>query len=204
MVAAAKDAVADGTIADPAVARVLANRDLMRAVETLRRRLNQRGMSISINGADGSGKSTLCQQIMVITTVVGMPTRYLHVHHWYSNLFAIPWLLFYNRYMRRELLIFDRSIVDNLSVLFVSLPRRFLCRAAVVVNLFYPRFSCCFYLSAPLDELLRRRPNEDPVRLQKLIDNYGILTALFGHIELQSDATLLENTLGRMTHISRA
>jgi len=187
--------------ADTALSQAMADEALMSSLAALRQKLQTRGLSISLNGIKGTGKTTLSRQLKAVCAKAGVPTHSLHIYRWYSNLFVIPWTVLHNRFVRKELLILDRTIIDNLAVWFVSLPRMFLEPTAILVRLIYPRFDYRFYLSAEMEVLAQRRPGSDSKRLAILTANYEKLTAMFNHVEFSSDVKLLENILRHLVKL---
>jgi len=117
------------------VSQATADEALMSGLALLTQTLQKRGLSISLNGIKGTGKTTLCRQLKIVCATAGVPVQNLHVYRWYSNLFFMPCVVLYNRFVRKELLILDRTIIDNLAVWFVYLPRMFLAPAANLVHL---------------------------------------------------------------------
>ena len=167
------------------------------AAEALRARLREHGVAICLSGIDGSGKTTLAQQLVEGLVAAGLRVRHLHVYRWYLNLLAIPLVLLYNRHVGRKVLVLDRSFFDNIAVLTVSprcprwLPRSFL-RLALAA---YPRFDYRFYLVADFGETLRRRPDTREQRYAELTSVYDDITARAGHVRLRSDPGLFGEVL---------
>jgi hypothetical protein len=182
---------------------VSANANVLAGIANVRRRLEHRGINISISGVDGCGKSTLSQQLVTVFSATGVRVRRLHCYRWYTNLFVVPWLLLVNRYLGRELIVFDRSIADNISVFFVSRRRGLLPVGAALVAALYPSFDHSFYLTAPAEEIRRRRPGSRPEAIAQMEKNYRAIMRSIPHIELTSNEELLRAVLSRVAAATR-
>jgi len=167
-------------------------------IEALRARLRTRGLVICLSGIDGSGKTTLANQLVVAFKRAGLPARHLHVYQWHMNLMAMPVRLLFNRHIGREVLVLDRTLFDNLAVLALRCPRwmlRGLLRLALAVH---PRFDYCFYLVADFAETLRRRPETTAPRYEALRADYDWVTSMAGHTRLNSDTALFGEVMRRI------
>jgi hypothetical protein len=160
--------------------------------DALRPVLRKRGVAICLSGIDGSGKTTLAQQLVGSLTRAGVPARHLHVYQWYLNLLAMPLLLLYNRYIGRKVLVLDRSYFDNVAVLALwpGCPEWLPHGVLRVMLTAYPRFDYCFHLVADLDETVRRRPETHAHRFAVLSSAYDWVTRSAGHTRLHSDEKL--------------
>jgi thymidylate kinase len=170
-------------------------------MDALRSRLRKRGVAICLSGIDGSGKTTLAQQLVGAMAHGGLPARHLHVYQWYLNALAMPLVLLYNRHIGRKVLVLDRSVFDNIAVLALS-PRcpRWLPRTVLKLALaLYPKFDYCFYLVADFNETLRRRPDTREQAHAELTSAYERITAHAGHVRLRSDPALFGEVLRRIT-----
>jgi hypothetical protein len=184
--------VADGVsyeVPDPAL--------VLKAVEVLRSRLCKRGIAIYVSGIDGSGKTSLARTLVETLKASGMRAHHLHVYQWYLNIVWIPVLLLYNRYMGREILIFDRGIYDNISVLVVSHPfiGRLSRLALGLVITLYPSFDYRFYLVATFPEIVLRRPGSCEKRYKALSSIYDAIVLRARFSRLQSDRWLFAAAL---------
>jgi len=170
---------------------------LQRAADRLRPILRKRGLAICISGIDGSGKTTLARQLVDGLDAAGLPSRYLHLYQWYVNLFATPVLLLYNRHVGRKVLLFDRSIFDNIAVAAASrrCPRWLTYGALASARALYPRFDHRFYLVTDFSETLRRRPDTREQRFAELTLIYEWIAATAGHVQLHSGPTLFGEVL---------
>ena len=173
---------------------------MRRAVDLLSSRLHKRGLTICLSGIDGCGKTTLARELVHGLEASNVPARYLHLHQWYLNVSITPILLAYNRYFDRKVLVFDRSIYDNLAV--ASLRRfwpRWLSRgllAAIVTC--YPRFDYRFYLVVPFSEALVRRPDTEKERFARLGKIYDEIASRARYLRFQSDKRLFSTVLQRI------
>lgn len=167
------------------------------AVKVLGSRLRRRGLSISISGIDGSGKTTLARDLIRALGASGIPVRYLHLYQWYLNVLTTPILLLYNRYFGRKLLVLDRSIYDNIAV--VSMRRhcpKWLSHMAFTVALAcYPRFDHRFHLVVGFDDAVVRRPDTIRARFVMLSGIYDEIASRARYVRLQSDAKLFSAVL---------
>lgn len=170
---------------------------LARTVGLLERRLAQRGLSIWISGIDGTGKSTLARALTGMLRAEGVDARCLHWYQWYINLVRTPPVLLHNRYRARRVLIFDRTITDNLAVLIGKRERlRWLLRPLLgAVRRFYPEPDCELYLFAGFNEIARRRPDTEERRFLAITDAYAHVLRYSNRVQLDSDPQLLGRAL---------
>lgn len=165
---------------------------VMRAVEVLRARLCVRGVAICLSGIDGSGKTTLAQALVETFEASGVRARHLHVYQWHLNIVLTPALLLYNRYVGRRVLVLDRGIYDNISVLAARgrCPKWFAFAAPGVVAMLYPKFDYCFYLFTTFPEIHLRRPDTCERRFAALSKIYDGVAQRLQCMRLQSDSGL--------------
>jgi len=172
-----------------------------RIAQLLKLRLHKRGLAICLSGIDGSGKTTLAQELVQVLGVSGVPARHLHLHQWYLNVSITPVLLIYNRYFGRKVLVFDRTIYDNIAV--ASLRPRWPWWLSLLTLRFvlacYPRFDHRFYLAVTLAETNSRRPGTDIERFRLLSGFYGKIVHRAKYVQVMSDAQLLDTVLRRIT-----
>lgn len=170
---------------------------LVQAVNVLRSRLHKGGLAISISGIDGSGKSTLARHLVHALEASGVPTRYLHLYQWYRNVLTTPIQLLYNRYFGRKLLVFDRSIYDNIAVVSMRhrCPRWLSNVALSVVLACHPKFDYRLYLVVAFDETLRRRPDTCENRFIVLSRIYDEIAYRAQYVRMRSDAHLFTAVL---------
>lgn len=166
---------------------------VLRAIEVLRSRLCKRGVAIYVSGIDGSGKTTLARALVEVLEASGIRARHLHVYQWYWSVALTPVLLLYNRHVSRKVLVFDRGIYDNISVLAVR-PHcpEWLSRSVLgVVHALYPKFDYCFYLVATFPEIILRRPDACEIRFVALGKVYDRVALRLRSMRLQSNTRLL-------------
>jgi len=170
------------------------------AATRLRDRLQKRGIAIAVSGIDGSGKTTICKQLLDALTASGLPVTHVHIYRWHRNLLYTPWLLLHNRWRARRVLLFDRTIFDNVAVAVAErrLPRRWLPAAVRVLCAFYPSFDYRFFLTAPFEEIAVRRPGTTAARYSSMLELYRYIFSAVGFTELRSDASLFANVLRRI------
>ena len=149
----------------------------MSGIEKAAEALSRRGLSICITGIDGCGKTTLSTQLASAMLDAGIPVRRLHIYRWYQNFFVTPMVIIYNRLIGRRVLIFDRTIYDNLIVAGVASPwlRPHLAGFFRMLRFFYPAFDLRYYLHVPYDETVRRRPDTIRKRFRLLENGYGVM-----------------------------
>lgn len=169
-------------------------------VSRFRERLSRRGMSICLNGIDGSGKTTLAKQLLTVLNSAAVPARFLHIYRWHSNVLVTPWIILKNRYFGKNLIIFDRNVYDNVAVFFTSARRsRWLLSACLwVLNALYPDFDHKFYLEVSFEETKRRRPDTILERFTSLSEIYGAIVNSSHHTVIQSDETTLGTVLNHI------
>lgn len=159
------------------------------AVELLQTRLSRRGIGICVSGIDGSGKTTLARGLVEVLKSSGLPACRLHLYQWYVNIAVTPFVVFYNRYFGRKILVLDRGIYDNVAVMTI----RFRCPtwlSDVVIALMracYPRVEYSFYLVAGFTETLKRRPDTREHQFALLTKTYERMMAYVRHDRLCSN-----------------
>jgi hypothetical protein len=165
---------------------------VQKAIEVLRSRLRKRGIAIYVSGIDGSGKTTLAQTLVETLEASGMEARHLHVYQWYLNIVWTPILLLHNRYVGRKILVLDRGIYDNFSVLVARHPflERISRSAMSAMVALYPRFDYLFYLFAAFPEIIRRRPDTCETRYTTLSRIYDAVASRARCVRLHSDRRL--------------
>jgi hypothetical protein len=183
-----------------------ASDDGFRVADAWKPRLRKRGLAISVSGIDGSGKTTLARDVVQILQTAGIPARYMHLYQWYVNVFLTPLLLLYNRYLGREVLVFDRSVYDNAAVAlfkFGSPPA--LVRVVLwSVSAIYPKFDYRIYLVASLEETQVRRPGTCEKRYKLLSKVYDEIARRARYMRLRSDSQLLRAVLRHLRHVASA
>jgi thymidylate kinase len=183
------------------VAYELSDSDLVSAAaEALHAKLRKRGLAVCLSGIDGSGKTTLARNLVRVLKASGVPVRHLHLHQWYVNLFVTPVLLIHNRYFARRLLVFDRTIYDNIAV--ASIRRRcpqWLSRLTLAAVLaYYTRFDYRFYLVVEFSDALARRPDTDRDRFTSLSKIYEEVTSRARYSRLRSDLHLFDAVVRKL------
>ena len=159
--------------------------------------LSRRGVSICITGIDGCGKTTLSTQLASAMSAAVISVRRLHIYRWHQNVFITPLVLIYNRLVGRRVLIFDRSIYDNLAVAGVASPwlRSHLASLFWLLRYCYPAFDLRYYLHVPYDETVRRRPDTAPSRFRLLDQCYGLMVESSKWHVFQTDRDVLDDAL---------
>lgn len=165
---------------------------MLRAVEVLRSRLRKRGIAIYLSGIDGSGKTSLARTLVETLEASGIRARHLHIYQWYLSVALAPVLLLYNRHIGREVLVFDRGIYDNISILAVRRHCPIWLSHAVLGGVYalYPKFDYCFYLVAAFPEIVLRRPGTCETRFVALCDVYDRVALRLRSLKLRSDTRL--------------
>lgn len=158
--------------------------------------LKSRGIAICLMGNDGSGKTTLSEELSRQFTKSGIPNKRLHIYNWYKHVFITPIILILNRYIFREVLIFDRSIYDTVAVFFSKKTYsdwqiRIL---NFILKIMYPAFDHRIYLEIPLDETIKRRPDTDP-------DIYYAMIGVYRPLSQYHDFTMLNTKQSVLTEV---
>lgn len=168
-----------------------------RAVEVLRSRLREHGITIYVSGIDGSGKTTLARALVDTLVASGVQARHLHMYQWYLSVMLTPVLLLYNRYVGRKVLVFDRGIYDNISVLAVrECCPKWLSRAALDLAVrFYPKFDYHWYLISTFSDITRRRPDTRKMQFEALGEIYDEITLRVRCVRLRSNTRLFGSAL---------
>lgn len=166
----------------------------------LKKAFEGRGAILSIAGPDGAGKTTLANQLVEVLTQVGLPANRIHCYSWYKNVFLMPFRL---AKLRREnqIVVLDRSLYDN--VIEISRKARFpsfLTRGILrTVLRFYTVFDYKYILTAPFDDLVARRPEENKSKTMQQIELYLELAKLANCHLVFSKGSILQTTLEHMT-----
>ena len=121
------------------------------------------GMSVAIIGLDGTGKSTASEMLEKTLIEAGVPTRSFHWYRAHQTCFMVPLAVLGNRWTRKSVQIFDRSIFDNIAVWLqrvrnVALRQRLMWWAAKMAQTVYPRFDAIIHLTAAPEVIGERRP----------------------------------------------
>ncbi len=154
--------------------QVLEDAELGAGLRRLAAGRKRRGINLCLMGIDGSGKTTLSEQLARVFVHADVPAQRRHIYSIYSNLLLTPFILLLNRYIWRRVLIFDRTIYDNIAVFFYHKPSLQGLQPLVVrmVRLMYPRFDAYFYLQATLEQTLERRLEVSPQHYLALGKSY--------------------------------
>jgi thymidylate kinase len=170
---------------------------VQKAAEMLELRLSKKGIAISISGIDGSGKTSLAQRLVQTLDASNVSVRYMHLHHWHTNIVVTPFLLLYNRHFARKVLVLDRCIYDNIAVATIRrrYPPRLLPLILILAIPCYPKFDYNFYLFTTFAETLRRRPNTCKKQFMALTEIYEQIALRRRCVRLQSDRNLSNTVL---------
>jgi len=192
----------DGLSIEP----VLDNQLMAEKIKALGDRLDARGLSICLMGIDGSGKTTLSTQLSEIFNRLNVRNRRLHIYSIYQNMLTTPLLLLWNRYYARRMLIFDRTIFDNIAVFFGTRPSLhcLLPFTLRMIRLLYPGYDHYIYLQTTFDETMLRRPEVAPKRYHQLSRSYKIIIDKGGFDIFDSTQSLLENVIEVITANEKA
>lgn len=177
-------------------AEALSEAHLRALQQRLAKDLRADSLYISLSGLDGSGKSTLAREICQAMTAAGIRCQIMHVFAWYKNLTVVPYRMITGR-SRGQVLIFDRSIYDNLVVLFARGPAPlWLARLTTgLVHLLYPRFDHRFFLYAPFKVIVQRRPEISCRHYEVMLERYQTVLAVADYQRLVSTPALFEQVL---------
>lgn len=174
-----------GTFAEPLT--------MQDAVEALRAKVRNRGFAICISGIDGSGKTTLARNLVQVMQASDVRVQYKHWYQWYVNVLVTPVFLLVNRYFGHKVLVFDRTILDNIAV-GLSARKRLqpLLRVLLAIVLMcYPKFEYRIYLVASFAETQRRRPGTSKAHFASLQRIYGEIALRAQYLRLRSNEQLL-------------
>lgn len=162
---------------------------------------HDRGVAISISGIDGSGKTTLAHELTRVLAGLDVPVRYLHVYQWHRNLLTTPVIIVVNRFFGRRVLVFDRTIYDNIAVLAIRryCPHIFVMGILRLASRWYPRFDLRFYLHTTFPETCRRRPDTDACRYEMLRHIYDVISKRVSAVRLESDRRLFDAVLAEIS-----
>lgn len=165
-------------------------------VVDLQQKYKNRGAIISLAGPDGAGKSTLSCQLKTVIEDAGLPVEQIHCYQWYKNVFLMPRRLSILR-SNKTIVILDRSIIDN--VLEISrkmrLPVKFVHTLLQLTMTFYIKFDNLFILTAPLQELIKRRPEEPKSKVEHQLKIYNGMSKFPGVQALSSDSSTFQNAI---------
>ena len=177
-------------------AEALSEAHLRALQQRLAKDLRADSLYISLSGLDGSGKSTLAREICQAMTAAGIRCQIMHAFAWYKNLTVVLYRMITGR-SRGQVLIFDRSIYDNLVVLFARGPAPlWLARLTTgLVHLLYPRFDHRFFLYAPFKVIVQRRPEISCRHYNVMLERYQTVLAVADYQRLVSTPALFEQVL---------
>ena len=184
---------------------ILQDEVLLEKLRQAVKRRGGRGLNICLMGADGSGKTTLAEQLSRLYEEAGIESRRHHIYSFHHNILLTPFIILSNRYVRRRVLIFDRTIYDNIAVFFFHWPKLKWMQPLWIhlARLFYPRFDAHIYLQASLDETLARRPEVTPRHYIALTSAYDPILRLCGFRVFQSRPELLRKVVEALSASSR-
>jgi len=133
-------------------------------------------------GAEGAGKTTLAQQLEILFAHAGVLTERRHIYGFFNNAFVAPFVLLWNRYVGGKVIIFDRTIFDNLANFTVTRhwAAGWLPFLLTIFRPWYPRHDHNFYLEATPDDTLSRRARTDVARLQRFLLAYRSIAESVG------------------------
>jgi cytidylate kinase len=177
-------------------AEALSEAHLRALQQRLVKDLRAHSLYISLSGLDGSGKSTLAREICQAVTAAGVRCQIVHVFAWYKTLTVVPYRMIAGR-SRGQVLIFDRSIYDNLVVFFArSLAPLWLARLATgLVRFLYPRFDHRFFLYAPFEVIAERRPEISCRHYEVMLERYQTVLAVADYRPLAATPALFDEVL---------
>jgi hypothetical protein len=183
-----------------ALEAVLGDGQLMADVARCRQRIVVGGINVGLSGIDGAGKSTLSEQLKTVFTAAGVAVERLHVFAWHQNLLAMPATIRSNRRRGGRVLIFDRTIHDNVGKFFAARPGIgvLLPVSSWVTCRCLPDFDYLFYLHASFETIRARRPDTTSNMYARLTATYRVITGNSGHLVVQSDEQSLRTVLGHL------
>ena len=178
---------------EAALAAVLDDEELMEQVAGLRRILARQGICIALAGIDGAGKTTLAVQLVTLLRAAGLEAERIQIYKWHPNLWHTPWVILANRYRRRRVLIFDRTVYDNVGRMILRLPRlrRWFARVAGLLRHCYPRFDGRIYLHATWEQIRVRRSKTERGWFVRLSNAYRDITQHASYTSFQSTSDTL-------------
>ena len=170
-------------------------------MQAMRARLDARGMNICLCGIDGSGKSTIAEQLLTLFTQHRIPARHAHLYAWYLNLTFTPALMLLNRFVLRRVVLYDRSFYDNIVMVCHNHSisgglRTWLIRLGTAL---YPKFDRVIHLHASTSETLQRRPEFDESIVRSLSRTQAEVMDCVEHIAVPSNDLALRETLRALT-----
>lgn len=173
---------------------------LTEAIGSLKDMLERRGVTISVSGVDGSGKTMITTLLAKTLQDADIAVLRLHSYQWYLNVTMTPVRILINRYVGRKVILLDRSVYDNIAV-FLSMHRIWQSVADIIIGFVsnvYPTFDYRFYLSTSLGEGLRRRPEMSESQLSHFQQIYAPIVRRAKYLELESDDRLLDGVLEQL------
>lgn len=192
------DGIIPGTAVESELLELLDDRDGLESLSgPIRESLLNRGLSICVIGQEGTGKSTLVMQLGRSLQAAGIEVRHEHVHRFWMNLSVSPWLLLHNRFIAKRVLIFDRTIYDNVAVhcgrrgMLAKVLRPVLPALAML----HPRFDVGFRLRCPIEQVLQRRRNTDRETFLAQEAIYDEVARRVGLRSLESTRPLLRSAM---------
>lgn len=163
---------------------------MAKGVKDITEKGRRRGIAIFVSGLDGSGKTTLALELCRRFREAGIDAEHCHIHAWYKHIVITPMLLLSNRVFGRKVLVFDRTIYDNLAVRYVANPRlRRVLKAAVrITTVVQPKPNIAICLFASFSQTLQRRPESSERAFKSFDYIYRYIVQWCGFIALESNA----------------
>jgi hypothetical protein len=123
-------------------------RQVRESLTQLRQCVNGRGISIVITAPTHAARRDVARRLDEILALAGIPSGVVHLYRWWDQLFATPGILYRNRVRRRRVLVFERTIFDNVARLLgrARLTRGLIWPALWLMRWLYPRFDYLFYV----------------------------------------------------------
>lgn len=162
------------------------------AIAHIRKVSADRGYIIFLSGADGSGKSTTAKVLCNQLSAAGLSVIHRHCYAWHKNLIETPRAIAKAR-RDKVVMVLDRSIYDNIIEVARKLsPPIWATKTTLrIASAIYPSADLKLFTWAPLEELLRRRPEEPEAKQNVNLVRYECLEKIAGFQRLTTDNGLM-------------
>lgn len=173
--------------------------DASGTLRSLAASLRGKGALIAICGADGTGKTTVAKTLCQNLASEGVDVRIIHSYVWVRNFFVMPFLLSRLR-KGGQVVILDRALWDNVIVILsrLNVPLIFKTLALRLVGLVPPKFDHRICLSAPLDVVCKRRPEEPKRFTARKLNNYALMCDIANFRQIDTSTSITNQVVNTM------
>lgn len=156
----------------------------------------RKGALIAICGADGTGKTTVANELSQYLSNEGIETCIVHSYGWARNLFIMPFVLAGLR-GNGQIVILDRTLWDNVIVTLCRVKTPMALRSVIIqlAQWLRPRFDHKICLTAPSHLIQQRRPEELHQSTLRKLENYSLLCTKVGFSQFDSSTPIINQII---------